>query len=481
MQANRFGRRLGAAVVIAAAVVSAPLFAQGKAVVPRPDVRIVTAEDARLRSAESATSRQVAKLEQGDAVLVLETGKKTDKVGGLSGTWLRARTAAEAEGWIFSAWLTPAAKGGYYTQSTLPSGYGYDAYLALALRKGERVRAVEDFEKVSAGELGWFFSKIDSDPPYMVVWDRDLEATPADFALEDGVPRILEDRIYFVFAEQFEMTGDMATADFSALGLAWAKIRSAEFGVGAQVTLGRHYAVSEDESSSNWAEEMEAFVGQSAAITELLGPDEWGRPIARVDADGGEWVWRVENMRLDAGGGDIEEEGGYAEEEGGIGSDDFAELAQGEESYGLLKIGSLVVLGRHDEAAGDANWNEDMALFVGKRAKIVELVGSDEVGFLGVRVEGNDWFWRARNLALVGRGRAGSYGFKVGDEVILGRHRALGGDDNWAGEMDAYVGMRAKIVELVAGSGDAVGCLLVRVDVDGGEWAWRAENLKPGD
>ncbi|MBL8966961.1 MAG: SH3 domain-containing protein [Spirochaetaceae bacterium] len=479
MHSNRLGRRFGAVVAMAAAVAAAPLFAQVKAAVPRPDVRIVTAEDARLRSAESATSRQVAKLEQGDAVVVLETGKKTDKVGGVSGTWLRARTAAEAEGWLFSAWLTPAAKGGFYTQATLPSGYGYDAYLALALRRGERVRAAEDFEKVSAGELGWFFSKIDSDPPYMVVWDRDLEATPAEFALEEGVPRILEDRIYFVFAEQLEMTGETATADFAALALAWTKTRAAEFDIGARVTLGRHYAVSEDEASSNWAEEMEAFVGQGAEITELLGPDEWGRPIARVDADGGEWVWRVENMRLDAGEGG--EEGGYAEDEGGIGLDDFAEVAQGEESYGLLKIGSLVVLGRHDDSGGDANWNEDMAPLVGKRAKIVELAGSDDAGFLGVRVEGNDWFWRARNLSLVGRGRAGSYGFKVGDEVILGRHRALNGDENWTEEMDAYVGMRAKIIELVAGSGDAVGCVLVRVDVDGGDWAWRAENLKPAD
>lgn len=307
MQSNRLGRRLGSVVAVAIAVASAPLAAQGTTTVPRPDVRIVVAEDARLRSAESATSRQVAKLEQGDAVVVLETGKKTDKVGGVSGTWFRARTAAELEGWVFSAWLTPAAKGGFYTQSTLPSGYGYDAYLALALRKGERVRAAEDFEKVSAGELGWFYSKIDSDPPYMVVWDRDLEATPAEFALEDGVPRILEDRIYFVFAESLEIVGEKATADFAALGLAWAKTRAAEFEVGAQVTLGRHYPISEDDGSSNWAEEMEAFVGQSAAITELLGPDEWGRPIARVDADAGEWVWRVENMRLDSGEGDLED------------------------------------------------------------------------------------------------------------------------------------------------------------------------------
>lgn len=140
-----------------------------------------------------------------------------------------------------------------------------------------------------------------------------------------------------------------------------------------------------------------------------------------------------------------------------------------------------MILGRHDDSGGDANWNEEMAAFVGKRAKIVELAGADDAGFLGVRVEGNDWFWRARNLALVGRGRAGSYGFKVGDEVILGRHRELNGDANWTEEMDAYVGMRAKIIELVPGGGDAVGCVLVRVDVDGGDWAWRAENLKPAD
>jgi hypothetical protein len=120
-----------------------------------------------------------------------------------------------------------------------------------------------------------------------------------------------------------------------------------------------------------------------------------------------------------------------------------------------------------------------MDQFVGKASKVTELCGADNAGFLCVQVEGNDWYWRVRNLALVNVGEPGSYGFAVGDAVILGKHRDVGGETNWADDMDEYVGMRAKITELVGTEGDGADCFTVRVDVDGGEWVWRAESLKP--
>jgi len=63
----------------------------------------------------------------------------------------------------------------------------------------------------------------------------------------------------------------------------------------------------------------------------------------------------------------------------------------------------------------------------------------------------------------------------VGTTVILGEHRAVSGEANWAAEMAAYVGQEAVVTRL---SGvDPSGCPGVRVDVDGGEWFWRLRDL----
>lgn len=76
---------------------------------------------------------------------------------------------------------------------------------------------------------------------------------------------------------------------------------NADFGpvaVGTEVILGRHRSVA---GESNWVEEMEAFVGQTARITTLIGVDEQGCPLVHVDADAGEWFWRLRDMRLPEG------------------------------------------------------------------------------------------------------------------------------------------------------------------------------------
>ena len=64
---------------------------------------------------------------------------------------------------------------------------------------------------------------------------------------------------------------------------------------------------------------------------------------------------------------------------------------------------------------------------------------------------------------------------QVGTEVILGRHRAVDGNDNWADAMNAYVGQRTTVRQL--GGTGASGCAQVQVDVDDGEWAWRVRDL----
>lgn len=65
-------------------------------------------------------------------------------------------------------------------------------------------------------------------------------------------------------------------------------------------------------------------------------------------------------------------------------------------------------------------------------------------------------------------------GLRVGDEVKLGRHRVYNGHRNWSEPMERYVGRNGRIISL-AGQ-DGAGAWLVRVDVDGGEWAWRTRD-----
>ncbi len=73
-------------------------------------------------------------------------------------------------------------------------------------------------------------------------------------------------------------------------------------------------------------------------------------------------------------------------------------------------------------------------------------------------------------------------GFKVGDRVILGRHRPVQGDSNWAPDMGSYVGKVATINRLVDGTEEfngVEGVYLVRVDEDEEQYVWRTRDLRP--
>lgn len=66
---------------------------------------------------------------------------------------------------------------------------------------------------------------------------------------------------------------------------------------------------------------------------------------------------------------------------------------------------------------------------------------------------------------------------KVGTWVILGRHRRVQGEDNWAPSMEEYVGTRTQVKELRTET-DAQGCPYVRVLADEGKWNWRLRDLQ---
>lgn len=557
--------------------------------IAEPPVSFGTAQgDLAIYASASVKARVVARLSEGDSFRVLETAGKDQVVDGKSGRWMRVSTAEGAEGWLHGGCAT--VKSGFLSLEDFPDAGAYGRYVRWAFRKGERVRAVSDYEKVSAGDTGWYHSISDGDPPILVVWDRDLDATPWVEALPADCPRILSGRVYFVFPETIEAAGSGEYADFDTLALEWKAAGAPEslFPVGSRVILGEHRTADEDDpDSANWAEEMAEYVGEEAVVEEHRGDDSWGCPVVTVDVDGGSYYWRTENLELvERGSGESEvspdsedeyedehedehedeeasyedydkedlalegafpvgsrvilgrhtqldpqnedstywapemddyvgceavitehaglcpwgeptatvdvDQGGFywrlcdmelLEEGPGVYEEGGEEYEEGEDygsdSVGMVEVGSAVILGRHDSVNGDDNWVEEMDEFVGRETVVTEILGTDSQGFTVVSVQGNDWSWRIRNLAVRGRGEPGSYGFQVGDTVVLGRHRSVDGKDNWYGAMDEFVGRAATITKLIGAEVDGSGCFLVRVDLDKGNWLWRAESLRP--
>lgn len=451
--------------------------------------------EAKVFDAASANAKTVAALSAGDSFRVLETGAREERVSGRRGRWLRISTPDGIQGWLHGGWAVVSTS--YLKPADFPDAEAYGRYLAWALQKGERVRAVQDYEKVAEGDLGWFHSMDDGDPPVLVVWDKDLDATPWVEALPEDFPRILSGRVYFVYPDIVEPLGEKSLADFPRLADQWAAGASYEtlFPVGSRVILGEHEVLTkEDPDSRNWGEEMSEYVGLEATVTSHEGQDPWGRPVVAVDVDDGQFYWRTEDMELlERGTGEVADHGDedygdgdysyedyddeYDDEYEGEYEGEYEDL--GEDLAGMVGVGTKVILGRHDERNGGDNWAPEMDAFVGKQATVTEIIGSDDQGFLVVGVKENTWSWRIRNLAVVGRGVAGSYGFQAGDRVILGRHRFVDGNKNWNPSMDAFVGMSARITELVGTEGDGSECFLVRVDADQGEWVWRVESLTP--
>ena len=159
--------------------------------------------------------------------------------------------------------------------------------------------------------------------------------------------------------------------------------------------------------------------------------------------------------------------------------------------YGLT-VGAVVVPQRHRYVGGDPNWDPRMGRFLGQEARVTRLSGIDGQGCPGIRldIDGGQYFWRVRDLDIgVARPRGvlarldrvpdacgGGYGaIAVGARVVLGRHRPVGGEDNWSSTMAAYVGRTARVVALVGA--DEQGCPGAHIDLDGGEWFWRVRDM----
>jgi hypothetical protein len=311
--------------------------------------------------------------------------------------------------------------------------------------------------------------------------------------------------------------------------------QSAQYGgvqPGATVTLQRHRFVAGDD---NWDDQMSRWLGRAARVTRLSGVDAAGCPGVRVDVDGEQWFWRARDLGI----GTSSQPRPAARVPTSSGIPQECNQDEDDPRYGPVVPGAEVTLGRHRMVQGDDNWADDMGPFVGRRARVVELSGLDNVGCPGVRVDidGQQWFWRVRDLRMGGAGAAGATSYvastgvssdhgrpasvvawgagggdpgtggglfgsggaagggapgvpqecgltdatvqwgpiAVGTRVVLGRHRPVNAEDNWSAEMDPFVGRPAQIQQLIGV--DDQGCPVVHVDADQGQFFWRVRDM----
>ncbi len=248
-------------------------------------------------------------------------------------------------------------------------------------------------------------------------------------------------------------------------------------GIGTQIVLGRHTPWAGD---ANWASEMERWVGSVTTVTSLDGVDSAGCPVVHVAADGGQYYWRLRDAQPAAPAPALDPIPRHCG------------MTDATAQFGVVRPGTALILGRHTAWAGDTNWTSEMEAFVGQVGVVTTLEGADEAGCPVVRVsiDGGRYYWRVRDARLAGGGMpmptpiptfcgmgAAQYGpVVVGSLVILGMHTPWNGDTNWAPDMGRYVGQRATVTQL-AGL-DSVGCPVVRVSADGGQFAWRIRDMR---
>lgn len=397
----------------------------------KPTVAVLSADSPLYNTATISETRVGARLSAGEPLSVVGSQAAKIILDGVPTLWYQVKTSEGATGWIPGSRLSFSATA--FKRSAFQTQDQYSAYIIMAARTGERVVATRSYEKVAKGDIGYFVGSSAEDLPVTVVWERNLAATPSEEYLPAGFPQELIPFVYFVEWPIVELVGAQEAVPLKDLAKSLPKKYPTEDGF---------YSESIDEDIA-WYMPPETSYGSS----------DYGYD--------------------DSGYGDE-----YAYDEYGDESDGYdPDFIEGTESFGFIKVGSTVILGRHEEVNGSDNWTEAMDKYVDKEAVVTELAGADAQGFLCVRVKGNAYGWRVRDLTLKNRGEKGSYGYKVGDRVIIGAHRSIDEDTNWANEMSAYVGQTATITSLEGT--DGTGSLIGHVDVDNGDWYWRLETLTP--
>ena len=158
---------------------------------------------------------------------------------------------------------------------------------------------------------------------------------------------------------------------------------------------------------------MSRFVGHSARVSELVGVDDRGCAGVHVDVDGGEWFWRVRDFSPTETALLVAYVPGLASDHGRAAAEDASTevdprvpqacgMTDASAQYGPVRVGTEVILGRHRPVDGEDNWIEQMVPYIGRRTRVVQLIGVDDQGcpLLQVDIDRGDWLWRLRDVQL---------------------------------------------------------------------------------
>jgi hypothetical protein len=175
-------------------------------------------------------------------------------------------------------------------------------------------------------------------------------------------------------------------------GMSAASVDFGRIQVGTAVVIERHRGVNGD---ANWAESMERYVGRLGVVTSLEGIDPAGCPTVKVDADDGMHYWRIRDLLI------TQVRPTEAPSSGEIPQACGMTLA--DVTFAPIRVGTLVILGRHRAVDGDANWVSSMDQYVGRQARVARLAGTDTAGCPVVTVDVDDgqFYWRIRDMTII--------------------------------------------------------------------------------
>ena len=271
----------------------------------KPLVAVLSADSPLYSTA--AEGRSGTSLSAGDPLLIVGSQDKKFTVDGVPTLWYQVKTSGGATGWIPGSRLSFTSRA--FKRSDFQNADQYASYVTMAARPGEKVVAVRSYEKVAKGDIGYFVATHDGDLPAAVVWERNLEATPDEDLLPKGFPKALTPYVYFVEFAELELVGEAAVVPFATLAKSLpSKYPSSE-----------GFYSEEPDDDFPWYLPPEATYAYSD-----YGYDDYGY-------------------------GDEEE---YFDED----------YVEGEESYGMIKVGSVVILGEHEDINGGKDWDDKMEI-----------------------------------------------------------------------------------------------------------------------
>jgi hypothetical protein len=175
-------------------------------------------------------------------------------------------------------------------------------------------------------------------------------------------------------------------------GMSGASVDFGSIQVGTAVLIERHRGVNGD---ANWVESMERYVGHLGVVTSLEGIDPAGCPVVKLGADDGMHYWRIRDLLI------TQVQPTEAPTSGEIPQACGMTLA--DVTFSPIRVGTLVILGRHREVDGDANWVSSMDQYVGQQARVARLAGTDTAGcpVVTVDVDNGEFYWRIRDMTII--------------------------------------------------------------------------------